>query len=94
MKAIKQRFVDFQTKLKVWRNPNFVRARKRQKTRLSKNIERINERFKSAAQNFTAEQDLMSETKQLFDDFAEHSRQALKNEKTLINFMCGLPEIA
>lgn len=91
-KLIRQRFGDFQTKLKVWKQRDRFRAR--MKKQFKRHVSNLNEVFENAIQMFTNDQDVVHDCSQIYSDFQDHLRKCYKNEKTLNSFLCGLPEMA
>ena len=92
VKQIKQRFADFQTKLKVWKQRD--RFRKRTKKAFKRHVERLNEVCDYAQQTFSNDLQVVHECSQIYADFQDYLRKCYKNEKTLNNFLCTLPEHA
>ena len=90
VKLIKQRFADFQTKLKVWRTRD--RFRKRQKKQFKRHAERLNEVCNDFLNMFPNDQSIVHECNKTYTEFQDYLRRQYKNEKNLNNFLIGLPE--
>jgi len=68
VKVIKQRFADFQTKLKVWRKRE--RFPKSLKKRFNRNVKSLNELFEYVMQTFqTNDSHVVHDANQLYTDF-------------------------
>ncbi len=90
VKLIRQRFADFQLKLKVWRKRDRFRART--KKIFVRNHERIAETFDYFAETF--ENQLVGDCHDLYNEFTDYTRKSFKNEKALNTFLAGLSELA
>ena len=67
VKLIKQRFLDFQTKLKVWKQRE--RQRKRMKKHMKRNFERLNGFFEYAHQTFQDDTHLVVKSNDYYSEF-------------------------
>ena len=93
VKVIRQRFSDFQTKLKVWRQRD--RFRKGLKKRFARNVKNMNELFEYVLHTFQAnDPQIVHECNEIYTEFQNYLRQAYKNEKVMNNFIAKLPETA
>jgi len=92
VKLIRQRFADFQSKLKVWRQRD--RFRKRMKKQFKRHYQRLTENLDYQMQTFQNDGQVIHECSQLYNDFQDHARKCYKNQKILNNFLAGLPEVA
>ena len=90
VKLIKQRFADFQTKLKIWRGAE--RQRKRRKKQFKRHAARLTEVLEYQAQTFQNDVQLVNDCNSTYNDFQDYLRKCYKNEKTLNSFLAGLPE--
>ena len=50
--------------------------------------------FEYAHQTFQNDTHLVSESEQIYAEFSDNLRKLYKNEKTMNDFLCGLPELA
>ena len=90
VKLIRQRFADFFTKLKIWRQSD--RVRKRRKKHFDRNYQRLVEALEYQSQTFQNDVQVVNDCNQIYNDFQVYLRKSYKNEKTLNNFLAGLPE--
>ena len=87
---IKHKFADFRKKLEVWKKTD--KRRVKDKTKFERRTKALFTAFKKAKENFTYENEGITEIGQKFDDFADQTRKSIKDEKTINNFLCNLNE--
>ena len=87
---IKHKFADFRKKLEVWKKTD--KRRVKDKTKFERRTKALFTAFKKAKENFTYENEGITEIGQKFDDFADSTRKGIEDEKTMNDFLCNLNE--